>query len=151
MRLPRLAVASCSAWLASCAYHAGSFSFLGGEFAGVRVTFGCVDLGIARRADALTGPVIAYEFGNGCDWPADIDLSRVDVIARDRDGSEFALRPYDPDREIAAASLDARSHGREAIEYRLEDLTVSVAAVCVDPAPAFGGGAPRWACFGGAP
>lgn len=149
MRLARPAVASL--WLASCAYHGGSFSFIGHEFAGARVTFGCIDLAVDRRPDGPNGPVINYEFGNGCDRAAKIDLSSVDAIERDGDGNELALRPYDPDREISPASLDGRSHGQEAIEYRLEDGVAALSSVCVDPAPAFGGDTPRWTCFGGAP
>lgn len=136
---------------ASCAYHAGSFAAYDHEFAGVRGTFGCVDASIARRADRATGPVIAYEFGNGCDHPVAIDLGRIDAFGRALGGGEVVLRPYDPEHEIRAALLDGRSTGEESIEYVADGTAVAIASVCIDPAEAFGATAPRWSCFSSAP
>lgn len=134
--------------LAACAYNGGSFVGYGQEFAGVRATFGCVDASIARRADLATGPVISYEFGNGCDHPVHVDFALVEVSGRDNAGRELVLRPYDPDHEIHRALLDGRRYGEEAIQYVADSTPrAALATVCVDPAAAFGDERPRWSCF----
>lgn len=138
-------------WFAACSYRGGSFAAYGQEFAGVRSTFGCIDASVARRADLATGPVIAYEFGNGCDQPVAVDLSLVAVSGRDADDREVVLRPYDPDHEIKTAVLDGRRSAQEAIRYVVDDeAPAPMASVCVDPSSAFGGQLPRWSCFASA-
>ena len=146
----RAAVAACM-WFAACSYRGGSFAGYGQDFAGVRSTFGCIDASVARRSDLASDPVIAYEFGNGCDQPVAVDLSLVTVSGRDAAGGEVVLRPYDPDHEIKTAVLDGRRYAAEAIEYVVDDAApASLAEVCVDPSSAFGGQLPRWSCFASA-
>lgn len=121
------------------------------EFTGARATFGCLDTSLTHGADRPTGPVIGYEFANGCDHAVRIDLGAVNATGRDIDGRELVLRPYDPDREIRSELLDGKSYGEEAIEYRGDGIGAQLASLCVDPAAAFGGDAPIWTCFGSAP
>jgi len=138
------------ATLVGCAYRAGSFAAWGHDFPGRRTTVGCLDLSIERRADAPTGPVLAYDLGNRCDRPVTIDLETTSVVARTARG-DLAMVPYDPDHELRALPLDGRSVGAEAIEYRLASEPAAVASVCVDASSVVASLTPDWQCFDSRP
>jgi hypothetical protein len=144
----RIALLGCALGLclAACAspYRPGSFASSDQAFAGERATVGCLDVAIERRADAKAGPVLAYQFANRCDRMTVIDLAAVAVVARHVDGSEAAMRPYDPRGEIRPVSLDGRKIGGEALAYWARG---TVAQVCVDLATLAGSGPPQWLCF----
>jgi hypothetical protein len=131
--------------LAGCAYKPGSFASSSHDFSGQRVSVGCLDVAVERRADAPIGPVLAYQFANRCDRMTTVDLGAVTVIGRDADGSETRLRLYDPRTEIHPVSLDARKVGGESLAYWAGR---PVAQVCVDIATLARHGAPQWVCFG---
>jgi hypothetical protein len=120
--------------IAGCGYRAGSFSGPGGPFAGERAVVGCLDVAVAAHRDvAAEGPVIAYEFGNRCDRPVTVDLGGVIVRGRTAAGREIELAPYDPERALRPARLEARRSGREVIEYRSGTATpVRMACVEID-------------------
>lgn len=123
-----------SAGSAACAtYHAGSFESAGEPFLGERSTAGCLDLAVDVKRDTVaTGPVVQYSFGNRCDRAATVDLANVRVTGRTASGEEVQMVAYDPYGEIRALPLDARSYGRERIEYRTaRDFGGDVIAVCV--------------------
>lgn len=134
--------------LVGCAYQPGSFARAPHDFVGQRVTVGCLDIAVERRADLTIGtasrPVLGYQFGNRCDQPAVVDLGAVAVIGRSPEGAEVALRPYDPRHEIRPASLDGRSVGAEVLAYA-SDRTVF--EVCADAAALAHEAPPRWLCF----
>jgi hypothetical protein len=142
------AVAAVAA-LAGCAtYSPGSFAHGAGpeaEFAGQRVTVGCLDVAIARRPDHASKAVIQYRFGNRCNRSIVVDLQRVVVIGRLDDGAELQLSPYDPDAELRPARLDGLRAGGEAIAYQAPR---DVAEVCVDAASIVHAEPARWLCFG---
>lgn len=131
-----------------CAYQPGSFSSPSREFVGQRVTVGCLDLAVDRRADLSIGPVLAYEFANRCDHAAVVDLGAAAVIGRSAGGGELALQPYDPRGEVHAAELDGRDVGGEVLAYTADRAMVRL---CVDAAGLAHTGAPRWLCVGDAP
>lgn len=130
--------------LVGCAYQPGSFTHAPRDFVGQRVTVGCLDIAIERRADAAVGPVLGYQFGNRCDHAVPIDLGAVAVIARDAQGAGVALRPYDPRSEIRPAGLDGRSVGAEALAYASDR---PVLEICADAAGLAQVAPPRWLCF----
>ena len=127
--------------VAACGYRAGSFALGRSDVAGARATYGCVDVDVSRRADHPGGPVLAYEFGNGCDHAVSVDLAAIPVVARDGD-----LQPYDPDRELRALPLDGRSTGGEAIEYR-SAVARRDDVICARPGAAFGYDDRGWVCL----
>jgi hypothetical protein len=131
--------------LVGCAYQPGSFAHAQHDFVGQRITVGCIDVAVERRADASIGPVLGYQFGNRCDQPVLIDLGAVAVIGRDPQGADVALRPYDPQREIRPAEIDGRGVGAEALAYA-SDRPLS--EVCADAAALAHAVPPRWLCFG---
>ena len=131
--------------LVGCAYQPGSFAHAQHDFVGQRVSLGCLDIAVERRADAAMGPVLGYQFGNRCDHPALIDLGAARVIGRDAQGADVALRPYDPQREIRPAEIDGRGVGAEALAYA-SDRPLS--EVCADAAALAHAVPPRWLCFG---
>jgi hypothetical protein len=131
--------------LIACAYRPGSFSHFRQGFPGQRTTVGCIDLSIEHRPPLTGGgTVLAYEFGNRCDGPATVDLSRVAVVGRTYAGDEISLAPYDPAREIRELRLDGRSAGKEAIAYLHGEAFVEV---CVDAATLAHEAPARWLCF----
>ena len=130
--------------LVGCAYQPGSFALAQHDFVGQRVTVGCLDVAVERRADAAIGPVLGYQFGNRCDRPALVDLGAIAVIGRNPQGADVALRPYDPRREIHPAALDGRGIGAEAIAYASDR---PVLEVCADAAALVHEAPPRWLCF----
>jgi hypothetical protein len=100
-------------------YHAGSFASITGEFAGERRTVGCLDLAVAPVDDAAAeGPVAAVTFANRCDAAVVVDLPSIRATGRGLDGREVAMGVFDPDREIRAGLLEARTIGRELIEFQ---------------------------------
>jgi hypothetical protein len=118
--------------IAGCSYSPDSFSYPGRRFPGQRVTVGCLDVAVDRRADMPENTaVIDYQFGNRCDEPVVIDLGRVPVFGRTASGEERYLTPYDPAMEIRALKLDARQAGGEAIAY---PTTEAMLQICVDAA-----------------
>lgn len=130
--------------LVGCAYQPGSFAHAPHDFVGQRVTVGCLDVAVERRADASVGPVLGYQFGNRCDHPALIDLGAAPVVGRNPLGADVALRPYDPHREIHPVALDGRSVGAEALAYASDR---PILEVCADAAALAHEAPPRWLCF----
>lgn len=142
MRAATVLVVACAT---GCAYKAGSFSHPRAEFAGQKVSVGCLDLAVERRPDLPTGgTVLAYSFGNRCDRPATIDLSIARVEGRTFTGASVQLAPYDPEGEIHAMPLDGRAAGAEAVAYPSNDR---LAEVCVDAASIAQTSESRWLCF----
>jgi hypothetical protein len=141
----RIALLPCA--LIGCAYQPGSFAHAPSSPGGQRVTLGCVDLAVERRADLAVGPVLDYRFANRCDHPEMVDLGALPVVGRSAEGSEVALAPYDPQGELHATALDGRSIGGEALAYPAAHPMVEV---CVDAARLIHHSAPRWLCFGSA-
>lgn len=115
-------------------YKPGSFVNKGEPFVGELTTAGCLDLAVAVTREAVApGPVVNYQFGNRCDRAQTIDLQRVTVTGRTPAGEEVAMVPYDPYGEMVPLPLDARSAGRERIEYRTarDFASGDVVSVCV--------------------
>jgi hypothetical protein len=136
--------------LVGCAYKPGSFSYSSRTFAGERVTIGCLDLSVDRRADMNGDPVLDYQFGNRCDSPVTIDLVNLRVVGRMATGEDRHLRPFDPHGEMRVAQLDALQAGGEAIAYVATEHAEYV-QLCVDIAQIERTDKPRdahWVCFG---
>jgi hypothetical protein len=134
--------------LLGCAYQPGSFAHASHDFVGQRVTVGCLDIAVERRADLLIGPVLGYQFANRCDRATRVDLGAVVVIGRDPQGANVALRPYDPRREIRTVALDGRSVGAEVLVY---PAARTMPEVCADAAALAHAAPPRWLCFSAPP
>ena len=134
--------------IAGCSYRAGSFSALGHDFAGERVSLGCVDLAVARRPDGPLGAILAYDIGNRCDTPVWLDLASPAVIGR-VDNADIELAAYDPRAELRRLPLDGRALATETIEYRAR-VAVPFDDICVDTGRIVGGAA-DWQCVGPAP
>jgi hypothetical protein len=132
--------------LAACGYQPGSFAYPHAEVAGQHATIGCLDLSIATRLRTPRAAVVEYDFGNRCEHPAMVDLASVRVFGRTSDGREIPLQAYDPNHELRALPIDARSTGHEAIAYEAE--TSRVDQICVDAA-AIAHAQPQWMCFAG--
>lgn len=103
----------------------------------VVVASGCLDVAAAVSDDAVAAwPVIDVQFGNRCDRPVPVDLRTIGVFGHTRTGRAVALVPYDPRGELAALPLEARTAGRERLQYRdRRDLGVvgdDVVDVCLD-------------------
>ena len=106
---------------------------------------GCIDVSVERRPDLIGGgTVLAYEFGNRCDRPATVDLSRVSVVGRTYEGDQTELRAFDPNAEIRPLTIDGRAAGKEAIAYPAH---TSFAEVCIDAASLAHEAPARWLCF----
>ena len=145
---PRMRLAVIAALATGCvSYDPGSFSYPSQGFPGQRVTVGCLDLSVDRRADFDGKAVLDYQFGNRCDEPVLIDLVHVPVIGRTADGSEVRLAPFDPNNEMIAMRIDARKAGSEAIAYESEQPVVQV---CADAAQIGETKETRWMCFASA-
>lgn len=142
----RIALVSCA--VVGCAYRPGSFSFppQPGPDTGTsqRVTVGCLDVAIHRRADGALGPVLGFQFANRCDRPMLVDFAAMTVIGRDAQGDEVSLPPYDPHREVRPMVLDGRNVGAEALLYVADR---AVPEVCADAATLVHQAPPSWQCF----
>lgn len=139
--------------LVGCAYKPGSFTYESRTFPGQRVSLGCLDVSVDRRADINGDPVLDYQFGNRCDSPVTIDLVNLPVIGRMASGGERLLKAFDPGLEMHVAKLDALQAGGEAIAYVTDDpgSTDPIVQVCVDVARLERTNKPReaqWLCFG---
>jgi hypothetical protein len=135
----RFALVVAALGVAGCGYRAGSFHGPRGEFAGDRVTVGCLDVAVAPFHDAAAeGTAIVYEFGNRCDRPARVDLGAVSVHGRTADGRDVTLEPFDPLGELRVARLEARRTGREVIEYAAPAAD-ALLLVCADVGTLDGG------------
>jgi len=144
----RMAVVFCAlgATLAGCTYQPGSFAGFARGFPGQRMTVGCLDLAVQRRADLEGAAVLEYAFGNRCKSAVPIDLERVTVVGRTIDGDEITLHPYDPRMELEPRRLDGRLAGSEALAY---PATRPLVQVCADVARISDPRQPsRWVCFG---
>jgi hypothetical protein len=130
--------------LSGCAYQPGSFAHAPLDFAGQRVTVGCLDIAVDRRADVAIGPVLGYQFANRCDRATLVDLGAARVIGRSPQGADAVLRPYDPRGEIHPVALDGRSVGAEALAYPSDRPQPEV---CADAAALVHAAPPRWLCF----
>ena len=132
-----------------CSYGPGSFDWPGQHFPGQRATVGCLDVSVLRRPDMTDGPtrsaVLEYQFGNRCNTHLVVDLVRVPVVGRTAEG-EVTLTPYDPNLEMMALKMGARTAGKEAIAY---PFTQAIAQLCVDVAgiAAEKNVASHWLCF----
>jgi hypothetical protein len=135
--------------VAGCAYHPGSYAYLKQGFPGQRITVGCLDIAIARRADTPDGVVLEFQFGNRCERPSPVDIPTV-VTGKTPGGKERDLLAFDPNGEIKALSLDGRSFGSETIEYRPDDDYGTV-DVCFDVAAIVRQTPARRVCLGDAP
>jgi hypothetical protein len=129
-----------------CSYSPGSYSYFGKSFPGERVTVGCLDISVHRRADFDGKAVLDYQFGNRCDESVLVDLVRVPVVGRTVAGDEVTLAPFDPGLEMMALRLGARQAGGEAIAYPypaqpLAQICSDVAAIYADATEK------RWVCF----
>lgn len=134
--------------VAGCAYKPGSFTHRQLDFSGQRTTVGCIDLAVERRPDLSSGgSVLAYQFGNRCDYPATIDLANARVIAQLEDGQRVDMYPWDPEDEIRELRLDGRVSGAEALAYpansRIDQICVDVASIVHETEA-------RWLCFSSA-
>jgi hypothetical protein len=142
----RIALLACA--LIGCAYQPGSFAHAPSGPAAQRVTVGCLDLAVERRADLSIGPVLDYRFANRCDHPQMVDLGAIAVVGRSAERGDVPLAPYDPQGELHPVALDARNAGGEALAY---PASRQILEVCVDVATLIHLGSPRWLCFGRAP
>jgi hypothetical protein len=142
----RIALLACA--LIGCAYQPGSFAHVPSGPGGQRVSVGCLDLAVERRADLPIGPVLDYRFANRCDHPEMVDLGTVAVVGRSAERGDVPLSPYDPRSELHPVALDGRNVGGEALAY---PASREILEVCVDAATLIHHGSPRWLCFGRAP
>lgn len=119
--------------LGCTSYSPGSFRHAGRAFTGQTTTIACLDLGVAGDRDAVApGPIVDYQFGNRCDHPIAIDLGAVRATGRTGDGRDVALVAYDPYHTLRALRLEARSSGRERLEYRnAADFGTDLVSVCL--------------------
>ena len=130
-------------------YDPGSFAYSSKHFPGQRVTVGCLDISVDRRADFDGKAVLDYQFGNRCDEPVVVDLTHVPVTGRTADGREVRLDPFDPNYEMIAMKLDARKAGGEAIAYESKQPPEqSIVQICVDAARLGETQESRVMCFG---
>ena len=133
--------------LIGCAYSPGSFSHFRHGFPGQRTTVGCLDLSVERRPDLIGGgTVLGYNFGNRCDRPATVDLSRVSVVGRTWEGQEVTLYAFDPNAQLRELQLDGRAAGFEAIAYPADEK-MKFSEICVDVATVAHTSPAQWLCF----
>jgi hypothetical protein len=135
--------------LTGCAtYSPGSFASRGQAFTGQAVTLGCLDLAIAGTRDAIApGPVVDYQFGNRCDRAIGVDFRAIRATGRTARGEQVALVAYDPYGEITGKRLEARTAGRERLEYRAaRDLSADLIEVCVEVGAITAGATPTTVC-----
>ena len=133
---------------AGCSYDPGAFSYPGRQFPGQRVTVGCLDISVDRRADMDDKVVVNYQFGNRCNESVVVDLVRVPVTGRTTMGDEVTLAAFDPKTELIALKLGARQAGGEAIAYPYPTAH-ALTQICVDAAAIYAGAREhRWLCFG---
>ncbi len=135
------------AFASACSYHPNSFRDRQTAWPGVGTTVGCIDIAVASSAEPdLAEPVVAYGIGNRCDHRVVVDLASVRVIARDRDGREVLLAPYDPRGELRPQVMSALWSGHARIAYAADDALV--ASICVDVGRVDRGATPteRWIC-----
>jgi hypothetical protein len=109
---------------ASAYYEPGSFSSFVGEHHGL----GCIDLAVSRDT-SINGPVIAYDFGNGCNDDVKVDFASVRAVGKTKSGIEVDMVAYDPRHELVPTVMLPRVTGRERIEYRSDQ---PVDSICVD-------------------
>jgi hypothetical protein len=134
--------------LVGCGYQPGSFHSAIVPFDGQLATIGCLDLAIDRRPDLSTGhAVIAYAFGNRCDFPTIVDLAAHAVVGRGSNGEDVALETYDPSHVITPLHIDGRAVGREAVAYI---SGAPLRELCVDAGAIAHGGGSTWLCFSNA-
>ena len=103
----------------------------------VVVASGCLDVAAAISDDAVAAwPVIDVQFGNRCDRSVAVDLRAIGGFGHTRTGTTVALVPYDPQRELTALPLEARTAGSERLQYRdRRDLGIvgdDIVDVCLD-------------------
>jgi len=133
---------------AGCSYDPGAFAYPGRQFPGQRVTVGCLDISVDRRADMDDKVVLDYQFGNRCNESVVVDLVRVPVSGRTTTGEEVTLAAFDPKFEIVALRLAARQAGGEALAYSYPNEQ-ALSQICTDAAAIDPGAREhRWLCFG---
>jgi hypothetical protein len=110
-------IAVLAAALGACGYQAGSFQHPTADFEGTRVTVGCIDAAVAPYADPhVFGPAAIFTVGNRCDAAVLVDLA-VPATANLLDGRASPLVLRDPRDEVEPVLLEARTIGREHLEY----------------------------------
>ena len=145
-----LAAALTSALVACAAYRPGTFQRTAPAGTAV-VEAGCLDVAATVTDDAVAAwPVVDLQFGNRCDRPVPVDLRAIAASGHTRTGAVVNLVPYDPMAELRPLPLEARSRGRELLQYRdRRDLGVvgaDVVDLCLELG-ALGGAAAQVRCF----
>ncbi|HYU16850.1 MAG TPA: hypothetical protein VEL05_12280 [Candidatus Acidoferrum sp.] len=144
------ALAMIAVGLCACAYQPGSFRTgrPAREFAVQRATVGCLDVAVAGRWDPAHagGQVVEIDFGNRCDRAVVVDFTALRAKGRDDEGGEGPLALFDPRKEIRPLSLEARTAGREVLEWRPANAR-RLRAACLDVSGLAGRpSTPRWLC-----
>ena len=90
--------------------------------------FHCVDAHV--DVDPRTEPhrlVLAFEVGNRCREPVDLDFSKLQVMA----GHSAVLDVYDPNGELREAQLDGERHLQQALQFYVPEDLRPLTEVCV--------------------
>lgn len=91
-------------------------------------TLGCLDVGFAIASEAQ-GPLLDAHVGNRCGHPEPLDLTKLVIVSRDRDGQRGNLALWDPRREIVPLQVGGAERGREKI--RLTGASWDVSQICL--------------------
>jgi hypothetical protein len=91
-------------------------------------TLGCLDVGFAISSEAQ-GPLLDAHVGNRCGHPEALDLAKLVIGARHRDGERGKLALWDPRREIVPLQIGGAERGREKI--RLTGASSDVSQICL--------------------
>lgn len=110
-----------------------------------RTDVGCVAVGVDRRADRETGPVVRYAVENHCAQPITVDLAWASVIGRTAEGTEVALVPT---AATTNATIPPAATHEATVAYT---APASIGQLCVDVTTI--GNVPdvvkaTWRCFG---
>jgi hypothetical protein len=136
--------------LTGCAtYSPGSFASRGQAFTGELTTVGCLDLAVAGTRDASRrGRWSTISSATAAITRVHVDFwARCAPPAAPPAASEVALVAYDPYGEITGKRLEARTAGRERLEYRAaRDLSADLIEVCVEVGAITAGATPTTVC-----
>ena len=97
-------------------------------------TVGCLDVATEIVRDTAVpeaSTIVDVTFGNRCMNGVHVDLSRVQVFARYRDGVRQELAVYDPKHEIETKQLAPAALGRELLEFDPKHEEAGPTRVCV--------------------
>lgn len=99
---------------------------------------GCLERGFAVYDGGTTHPkslLVVFSFGNSCDRPTPIDLSRATVHAfgrsAEKESDALTLYRKDPYHEIGPRTVDAFGWASESIRYQLPADLERIRRVCV--------------------